>query len=1362
MLDSLPAWTTELGGLAFRALGVAACEKRLSLSGFDELSGGVDRGVWSRLASEGVLADAGTVRPFASLRAGEMERAYAVAPAFRPAVLRTLGERGELEAMRQAALAFGADAARISFACALYGGELGTFERVLPELARRAARGLEVDFASSLLHEALCDEFDPEWLERTWGDLALRLAEQALADALVRLEPAEALFCWAVPQVNDESPPSLRFVLTEHALLRAETSLARDLLATLSSREQAGFRAALGYVAGDRPSAERALDDYERLSGSAQGAASVTALLVLIALARGGSAGAALARRCLPRRTAMRAPAFANWPLANAEPDVSRALRALLKRVAQPEAERARLSAHQLPAGTPPWELLVNAISVLLSERDGVTRAGWARRLANDATRTDAAGYVWFARQARHLARALAPELPELAQLEPCRPGELLLADLLEPEPEWRRALGALKSFTETAEASDGVASQRVAWYVDMASGEPAKPALEEFQQNTGWSRGRRVDLDELDAVAETLPPEDQAVLRAVAGVRRRRQELPLELLEALVGHPRVFNGARGRLPVDVIRGTCRVETRREHGHLVISVEPAGAREGVNVVVESEARLAVVRVTPTLAKLIELVPNGVRIPEQHQSEAVGVLSRLAEHVEIRSSELGARRRVEADSTPVLRISPESGAWWVEVGVRPFGANGRFFPPGLGRRAITAQAGSDWLDAERRFEQEREHFHTLVAACPTLQASFSEAQAASEGPTDEVFSGALGEEGLFTLLTELKASALPHALEWQDMRPITPRGTLRAAALKGALQRKKGWYLVTGGVSVDALTTLSIEELASLPFTKSGRFLRLPNGDFVELERRARRALALLASAAELPAQSGARELRIPEAAIGTLRALIEAGDFSADAAASEWLAHCDRTLAAEVPPIDGLRATLRPYQIEGYEWLYRFSQLGLGVCLADDMGLGKTLEAIALLLSRRAGGPALVVAPTSVCRNWLEELKRFAPGLRAAEYVGKARSTLLAQPPDVLITSYALLQQDASKLAESEWNTLVLDEAQFIKNANSLRARAAFGVPARYRLALTGTPVENHLGDLWSIFHFLNPALLGPFKQFQLRFMKPIERDRDSEQQGALKQLLSPFLLRREKREVLSELPPITNVRHSVRLSEDESVRYALLRRQIRDKLSKLYGKNRQHLHIFAEITRLRRFCCHPRLVFPDAPNESSKLEAFLELAEELRANGHRALVFSQFVDFLEIVRAELDERGFRYAYLDGSTPKESRHARVEEFQNGNADLFLISLKAGGFGLNLTAADYVIHLDPWWNPAVEAQATDRAHRIGQERPVTVYRLITEATIEERIVELHAEKRSLADALLEGRETPVALDHAVLNELLAAE
>jgi SNF2 family DNA or RNA helicase len=236
-------------------------------------------------------------------------------------------------------------------------------------------------------------------------------------------------------------------------------------------------------------------------------------------------------------------------------------------------------------------------------------------------------------------------------------------------------------------------------------------------------------------------------------------------------------------------------------------------------------------------------------------------------------------------------------------------------------------------------------------------------------------------------------------------------------------------------------------------------------------------------------------------------------------------------------------------------------------------------------------------------------------------------------------------------------------------------------------------------------------------------------------------------------------LPPLTSVRHEVELSKDEAVRYALLRRQIHQKLFSAHGKREHKLEIFSEITRLRRFCCHPRLVFPEAGGESAKIQSFLELVEELRDNGHRALVFSQFVDFLELVRAELDERQIPYLYLDGSTPKEVRHARVNAFQAGEAELFLISLKAGGFGVNLTAADYVIHLDPWWNPAVEAQATDRAHRIGQSRPVTVYRLITKHSIEERIVELHHQKRALADAVLAGSELASALSLDDLREIL---
>ncbi|HXK20522.1 MAG TPA: DEAD/DEAH box helicase, partial [Polyangiaceae bacterium] len=359
----------------------------------------------------------------------------------------------------------------------------------------------------------------------------------------------------------------------------------------------------------------------------------------------------------------------------------------------------------------------------------------------------------------------------------------------------------------------------------------------------------------------------------------------------------------------------------------------------------------------------------------------------------------------------------------------------------------------------------------------------------------------------------------------------------------------------------------------------------------------------------------------------------------------------------------------------------------------------------------------------------------------------------------LLIVSYALLQQDQAKLTELSFGTAVLDEAQFIKNSQSLRAQAAFRIQAEQRIAATGTPVENHSADLWSIFHFINPGLLGDFADFNRRFVKPIEREGGPAPEELLRRVIEPYVLRRLKRDVLQELPPLTELSHEIVLSADETARYAILRKQIHDKLFTSWGKRENKIEVLAEITRLRRFCCHPRLVFPDAELESSKIQAFLLLVEELSENGHRALVFSQFVDFLDIVRTQLEERRVSYEYLDGSTPQAERQKRVDAFQNGSASLFLISLKAGGFGLNLTAADYVIHLDPWWNPAVESQATDRAHRIGQQRRVTVYRLITKNTIEEKIVELHAKKRGLARTLLDGGVKAEKLSAAELVRLI---
>jgi SNF2 family DNA or RNA helicase len=445
-----------------------------------------------------------------------------------------------------------------------------------------------------------------------------------------------------------------------------------------------------------------------------------------------------------------------------------------------------------------------------------------------------------------------------------------------------------------------------------------------------------------------------------------------------------------------------------------------------------------------------------------------------------------------------------------------------------------------------------------------------------------------------------------------------------------------------------------------------------------------------------------------------------------------------------------LQAELRDYQIDGFSWLSRLAHWGVGACLADDMGLGKTLQSLALILTRAPHGATMIVAPTSVCMNWISEAAKFAPTLNVIVFGTGDRQKVLdnLQPFDMVICSYGLLQQEevAEMLAKVEWQTVVLDEAQAIKNTATKRSQAAMNLQSGFKLITTGTPIENHLGELWNLFRFINPGLLGSLDNFNINYANPIERSQDKVARDQLKKLIQPFILRRTKNQVLQELPSRTEVTLQVELSKEELAFYEALRREAIAKLTNTEANaGTKHLQVLAEIMKLRRACCNTKLVRPDIPLPSSKLQLFGEVVSELLDNKHKALVFSQFVDHLHIIRDYLDSQKISYQYLDGSTPAKDRKKRVEAFQAGEGDVFLISLKAGGTGLNLTAADYVIHMDPWWNPAVEDQASDRAHRIGQKRPVTIYRLVAKGTIEEKIVALHHMKRDLADSLLEGTD-----------------
>jgi SNF2 family DNA or RNA helicase len=456
---------------------------------------------------------------------------------------------------------------------------------------------------------------------------------------------------------------------------------------------------------------------------------------------------------------------------------------------------------------------------------------------------------------------------------------------------------------------------------------------------------------------------------------------------------------------------------------------------------------------------------------------------------------------------------------------------------------------------------------------------------------------------------------------------------------------------------------------------------------------------------------------------------------------------------------------LRPYQEDGLGWLHFLQEFRFGGCLADDMGLGKTVQVLALLEAHRTRHnpqdsprqPSLVVVPRSLVFNWMAEAARFTPQLRVLDYTGLGRSKDLARfgEYDLIVTTYGTLRRDIVKLKDLRFDYAILDEAQAIKNADAQVAKACRLLSAEHRLAMTGTPVENHLGELWSLFEFLTPGLLGSSTAFNA-----MAKNGEHTNAGlrVLAAGLRPFILRRTKAQVLTELPEKTEQTVFCEMSTAQRRRYDELRDYYRTSLAQRIqevGLQRAKIHVLEALLRLRQTACHPGLIDAKRVHESSaKIEALLAQLEAVVAEGHKALVFSQFTSLLAIVRTHLDQQGMVYEYLDGRTRK--RQERVTRFQEDpECPLFLISLKAGGHGLNLTAADYVFILDPWWNPAVEAQAVDRTHRIGQTRHVFAYRLICRNTVEEKTLELQQHKRQLADAI-------ISADNSVLRTLSAED
>jgi len=932
---------------------------------------------------------------------------------------------------------------------------------------------------------------------------------------------------------------------------------------------------------------------------------------------------------------------------------------------------------------------------------------------------------------------------------------------------QWREVLSALQELAgESASGTKGkddAEKNRILWTLTIGKhGEllDIKP-FEQKRSSRGWSSPKVLPLSRLAANQE-LPPADARVARCLRAERQYAKRFNVDLaaaIGALVGHPAVaLDSATGQL-VDLVETPPELEVVRKGDKIVMQISPplraetedsyyfdaeekrdADALRLITLLPDGPQRVRLVRYSVAQRRAAQLVSGRFAVPanvEGAQADLDKTLQALAGHFQVHADAAQASRQVACESRLRAELAPVGEALSLRLVAAPLGADGPRLPVGRGRLRLMAAIGGDTRGTERNLAAEKKHLENLLDAFPFLDdvGGAENCEWLIEDPEVAL--------GLVEALPGLAAIA---GVDWPKGKSVRVI-SVDAGKLGITVSKERDWFRVSGQARLDEGLVVKLETLLAAARDKS-RFIPMGDGVYAALTRSLKQKLLDLAAVAEIDKHGS----KVPQIAAAWLDEVLDGTELGASADFRQAIDRLRTAQTTEPKLPKSLRADLRPYQEEGYQWAMRLAAAGMSGCLADDMGLGKTLQALAVMLERAKGGATLVIAPTSVCGNWLAEALRFAPSLNTRIYSEASegeRQQLVSEagPQDVLIVSYTLLQLAQDRFAGRHWHTVVADEAQAIKNAAAKRSQAVFDLPADFRLALSGTPVENRLAELWSIMRFVNPGLLGAIGRFNERFSVPIERNRDRDAQHVLKRLIGPFVMRRTKGQVLQDLPPRTELILSVTPEVAEAAHYEALRRQAISDVSALNQNQggaqagQARFNVLAQLTKLRRAACDPRLTSPEFGIAGAKVQAFAELAAELTANGHKTLVFSQFVDFLQILRAPLDAAGISYQYLDGATPAAERSKRVAAFQAGDSDLFLISLKAGGFGLNLTAADYVVITDPWWNPAAEDQAMGRAHRIGQLRPVTVYRLVGKGTIEERIVDLHHDKRALADSIL---------------------
>lgn len=1228
------------------------------------------------------------------------------------------------------------------------------------------------------LIEQICNHpFDADWFVTLSPALYDNCISIILLNATLKCSPCDEAFALLQEECatpREHSSDYLHIILTEQLLLRGCIQEAQESLERISEDYQdnaAVYKAWLNFLRGDNQQAiidyKAALQALKKATGKRQVYFNTMGgLFFILALLKDGS------RENLQialEYTSLLAKQSDHW-LKSIYAQLKLLLQVQLGDITQKELI---ISNHILfPEEHTSLETLFFALCHYWVDADRA-RKHLPRLLEEFYQQAVTSGYHWLAMETAELLSRLKPDSSYATQAEILREdiGIESIVDLMQPQEPWQLCLNALANLQkESTTSTKSPTELRLAWFITFY---PSKCILQPREQKVNakgeWGKGRPIAIKRLTgnlSEFDYLTTQDIRVCSYIETFTsydygyygKTEYTFNEKAISALVGHPFVFWEDAPNTRVEIVKGEPELIVKKvKQGRLSLEFSPKLTQlQKIIAIKETPTRIKVIEISAEHRRIAEILgkENRLLVPNIAEKQVLTAINAVSSIVTVHSDIGGGMEGAEevpAQTIPHIHLLPANAGLKVCVLSQPFAQGGPYYRPGAGGETVIAEIDGKRLQTRRNLTEEKQLAQTAIKACPTLNnAEKQDGEWLIEDPED-----------CLELLLELQALGNTVVLAWPEGEKLRIQHQADLKDFQLSIQRQQDWFAATGELQLDQNLVLDMQQLLELLEQTPSRFIPLGDGQFLALTQAFRKRLDELRAFSE----KHSKGIRFhPLATLGLEDFVDEVGKVKTD---KHWLAHIQRlrevqNLQPELPST--FQAELRDYQLEGFNWLARLAHWGVGACLADQMGLGKTVQALALILTRAHEGATLIIAPTSVCMNWVNEAQKFAPTLNIIQFGSGNRQNILdgLQPFDMLICSYGLLQQEevSQMLSQVEWQTIVLDEAQAIKNMTTKRSQAAMNLKGRFKLITTGTPIENHLGELWNLFRFINPGLLGSFESFNQRFAIPIEKFQDKQVRSKLKKLIQPFLLRRTKNQVLEELPSRTEILLHVELSREEMAFYEALRR---DAISKLTESDatagQKHLLVLAEIMKLRRSCCHPRLVMPNTELSSSKLQLLAEVLGDLLENRHKALVFSQFVDHLHIIRNYLDQEGINYQYLDGSTPALERKKRVDAFQAGSGDVFLISLKAGGTGLNLTAADYVIHMDPWWNPAVEDQASDRAHRIGQQRPVTIYRIVAKDTIEDKIVELHHHKRDLADSLLEGTDMSGKISTEALLELI---